>query len=37
MAFTQANEAMSSIVNTHWSLLYWEPMQRYFQKGEVSA
>jgi uncharacterized protein YndB with AHSA1/START domain len=28
---------LSSIVNTHWSLLYWEPMKRYFQKGEVSA
>ncbi len=23
---------LSSIVNTHWSLLYWEPMKRYFQK-----
>jgi len=29
--------ALSSIVNTHWSLLYWEPMRAYFQKGEVSA
>ena len=29
--------ALSSIVNTHWSLLYWEPMREYFQKGEVSA
>jgi hypothetical protein len=34
MAFTQA---MSSIVNTHWSLLYWEPMRKYFHKGEGSA
>ena len=24
-------------VQQHWSLLYWEPMQRSFQKGEVSA
>lgn len=22
--------ALSQIVNTHWSLLYWEPMRRYF-------
>jgi hypothetical protein len=29
--------ALSSIVNTHWSLLYWEPMRAYFQKDEVSA
>lgn len=29
--------ALSSIVNTHWSLLYWEPMRAYFQKGEVNA
>ncbi len=29
--------ALSSIVNTHWSLLYWEPMRAHFQKGEVSA
>ena len=21
---------LSAIVNTHWSLLYWEPMRRYF-------
>jgi hypothetical protein len=21
---------LSQIVNTHWSLLYWEPMRRYF-------
>jgi len=28
--------ALSSIVNTHWSLLYWEPMRAYFQKGEVN-
>jgi hypothetical protein len=24
---------LSVIVNTHWSLLYWEPMRRYFQGG----
>lgn len=29
--------ALSSIVNTHWSLLYWEPMRSYFQKGKGSA
>ncbi|MGH2497844.1 MAG: SRPBCC domain-containing protein [Ktedonobacteraceae bacterium] len=33
--------SLSSIVNTHWSLLYWEPMRKYFQKrsegDEVSA
>lgn len=29
--------SLSSIVNTHWSLLYWEPMRKYFHKGEVSA
>ena len=29
--------ALSSIVNTHWNLLYWEPMRAYFQKREVSA
>jgi hypothetical protein len=29
--------ALSSIVNTHWNLLYWEPMRAYFQKSEVSA
>jgi hypothetical protein len=29
--------ALSSIVNTHWSLLYWEPMRVYFQKGEGST
>jgi len=23
--------SLCSIVNTHWSLLYWEPMRRYFQ------
>jgi uncharacterized protein YndB with AHSA1/START domain len=28
--------ALSSIVNTHWNLLYWEPMKKYFQKAEVS-
>ena len=22
---------LSTIVNTHWSLVYWEPMKRYFQ------
>lgn len=25
--------SLSSIVNTHWSFLYWEPMKRYFQKS----
>jgi uncharacterized protein YndB with AHSA1/START domain len=29
--------ALSSIVNTHWNLLYWEPMRAYFQKSEVNA
>ncbi len=29
--------SLSSIVNTHWNLLYWEPMKKYFQKEEVSA
>jgi uncharacterized protein YndB with AHSA1/START domain len=33
--------SLCSIVNTHWSLLYWEPMRRYFQQHlteeEVSA
>lgn len=33
--------SLRSIVNTHWSLLYWEPMKRYFQQSpetrEVSA
>ena len=29
--------SLSSIVNTHWSLLYWEPMRRYFQEREASA
>jgi uncharacterized membrane protein len=29
--------ALSSIVNTYWNMLYWEPMRVYFQKGEVSA
>jgi len=28
--------ALSSIVNTHWNLLYWEPMKKYFQKAEVN-
>ena len=23
---------LSEIVNTHWSLLYWEPMRTYFQQ-----
>jgi hypothetical protein len=23
--------SLGSIVNTHWNLLYWEPMRRYFQ------
>ncbi len=30
-------DALSSIVNTHWNLLYWEPMRAYFQKSEVNA
>lgn len=29
--------SLSSIVNTHWNLLYWEPMRRYFHKGKGSA
>jgi uncharacterized protein YndB with AHSA1/START domain len=24
--------SLRSIVNTHWSLLYWEPMRQYFQQ-----
>ena len=28
---------LSSIVNTHWSLLYWEPMRSYFHRDEVRA
>jgi len=24
---------LSEIVNTHWSLLYWEPMRRYFAEA----
>lgn len=24
--------SLHSIVNTHWNLLYWEPMRRYFQQ-----
>lgn len=24
---------LSSLVNTHWNLVYWEPMKRYFQKN----
>lgn len=24
--------SLRSIVNTHWNLLYWEPMRRYFQQ-----
>jgi hypothetical protein len=27
--------SLSSIVNTHWSLLYWEPMRRYFKNGLI--
>jgi uncharacterized protein YndB with AHSA1/START domain len=30
-------DPLSSIVNTHWNLLYWEPMRSYFHKGEISA
>jgi uncharacterized protein YndB with AHSA1/START domain len=33
---TGESGSLRSIVNTHWSLLYWEPMKQYFQKGEVS-
>lgn len=25
-------DSLRSIVNTHWNLLYWEPMRQYFQK-----
>lgn len=25
--------SLHSIVNTHWNLLYWEPMKKYFQNG----
>ena len=25
---------LEQIVNTHWSLLYWEPMRRYFDRGD---
>jgi uncharacterized protein YndB with AHSA1/START domain len=28
---------LSDIVNTHWSLLYWEPMRAYFQQPRQSA
>lgn len=28
--------SLCSIVNTHWSLLYWEPMRRYFQHHAVA-
>jgi uncharacterized protein YndB with AHSA1/START domain len=24
---------LSTLVNTHWNVLYWEPMRRYFQKA----
>ncbi len=24
--------SLSSIVNTHWNVLYWEPMKKYFQR-----
>jgi hypothetical protein len=24
---------LSTLVNTHWNTLYWEPMRRFFQKG----
>jgi hypothetical protein len=29
--------SLSSIVNTHWSILYWEPMKSYFHKGEENV
>ncbi len=25
---------LEQIVNTHWSVLYWDPMRRYFDRGE---
>ena len=28
---------LSSIVNTHWNLLYWEPMRSYFQQRSEEA
>jgi len=28
---------LSAIVNTHWSLLYWEPMREYFKLGGAAA
>ena len=28
---------LSEIVNTHWSLLYWEPMRQYFQPAAAHA
>jgi hypothetical protein len=28
---------LSEIVNTHWSLLYWEPMRRYFGSNRAQA
>ena len=28
---------LSEIVNTHWSLLYWEPMREYFKPGGAVA
>jgi hypothetical protein len=29
--------SLSSIVNTHWNILYWEPMTRYFQKRALAG
>ena len=29
--------SLSSIVNTHWNILYWEPMKSYFHKGEENV
>jgi len=28
---------LSEIVNTHWSLLYWDPMREYFKLGRTAA
>jgi len=28
---------LSEIVNTHWNMLYWEPMKRYFQPAHAHA
>ena len=25
---------LEQIVNTHWSVLYWDPMRRYFDRGD---